>query len=72
VGASLGCMTILARTILSSLSSYGLGVLLSPEGELFRALYLGLALLMVFPPTFMMGVSFYSLQNAVQNDISMG
>jgi spermidine synthase len=53
------------------LSSYGLGVLFSPEGELFRALYLGLALLMVFPPTFMMGVSFYSLQNAVQNDISM-
>lgn len=54
-----------------SLSNYGLGVLLSPEGDLFRALYLGLALFMVFPPTFMMGISFYGLQNSVQSDISM-
>jgi predicted membrane-bound spermidine synthase len=53
------------------LSSYSVGVLFSPEGELFRALYLGLALLMVFPPTFMMGVSFYCLQNSVQNEISL-
>lgn len=53
------------------LSSYGLSALLSPEGELFRALYFGLALLMVFPPTFMMGISFYCLQNSVQSDSSL-
>lgn len=53
------------------LSSYGLDVLFSQEGELFRALYLGLALLMVFPPTFLMGISFYGLQKTVQNDISI-
>ncbi len=53
------------------LKSYGLEALFSPEGDLFRALYLGLGLLLVVPPTFMMGVSFYCLQNSVQNDINM-
>lgn len=53
------------------LSSYGLSALLAPEADLFRALYFGIALLMIFPPTFMMGISFYCLQNSVQSDLRL-
>lgn len=53
------------------LSTFSFSLLLAPEGELFRALYLGLALFMIFPPTFMMGIAFYCLQNTVQNDLSL-
>ena len=51
------------------LADYSLSVIFSENGELFRSLYFFLAAFMILPPTFMMGVSFYGLQNSVQNDL---
>ncbi|HND08376.1 MAG TPA: hypothetical protein PL012_22015 [Candidatus Obscuribacter sp.] len=51
------------------LADYSLSAIFSENGELFRSLYFFLAAFMILPPTFMMGVSFYGLQNSVQNDL---
>lgn len=53
------------------LSTFDFSLFWGPQGELFRALYLGLAFFMIFPPTFMMGIGFYCLQKTVQNDLSL-
>ncbi|MBI5174385.1 MAG: fused MFS/spermidine synthase [Candidatus Melainabacteria bacterium] len=51
------------------LADYSLSAIFSENGELFRSLYFFLAAFMILPPTFMMGVSFYGLQNSVQTDL---
>lgn len=53
------------------LSTFDFSLLWGEQGELFRALYLGLAFFMIFPPTFMMGIGFYCLQRTVQNDLNL-
>lgn len=48
---------------------FSISTFFSTEGELIRALYLGLACFMILPPTILMGISFYALQNTVQDNL---
>lgn len=51
------------------IADFSISTFFSTEGELLRALYLGLACFMILPPTILMGISFYALQNTVQDNL---
>ncbi|MCA0312622.1 MAG: MFS transporter [Candidatus Melainabacteria bacterium] len=51
------------------IADFSISAFLSSEGELIRSLYLGLACLMILPPTILMGISFYALQNTVHDNL---